>query len=115
MKVRVLNRVSHAMNTFQDLVFCRYDKTHFCKLSRVSIHEVRCPAKLRGCPRWTVEIVPCPYNFSPYTLIGWCGRALRRHSLPPNTPRDPGGKAVGAPVVAAYPVGSVVASASRAR
>ncbi|KAG8314454.1 hypothetical protein J6590_092690 [Homalodisca vitripennis] len=64
--------------TFQDLVFCRYDKTHVCKLSRVTIHELRCPAKLRECPRWTEEIVPCPYNFSPW-----------RRMLPPSPRNKP--------------------------
>ncbi|KAG8314455.1 hypothetical protein J6590_092691 [Homalodisca vitripennis] len=45
---------------------------------RVTIHELRCPAKLRECPRWTEEIVPCPYNFSPW-----------RRMLPPSPRNKP--------------------------
>ncbi|KAG8304321.1 hypothetical protein J6590_096366 [Homalodisca vitripennis] len=39
--------------TLQDLVFCRYDKSYFFKLSKAQIHELKCLTKLRGYPRWT--------------------------------------------------------------
>ncbi|KAG8310852.1 hypothetical protein J6590_055929 [Homalodisca vitripennis] len=70
-------RFSYGGNAFRDLVFCRYDKMHYCKWSKLAIHEaMKCPAKLRGCPRWTDEIIFLPYDFTPGKWV------------PPPSPRD---------------------------